>query len=79
MTDRLVTQDTTRILHCLRGGPRTCREIAVALRLTHPRTNALLLALAKQQAIHAPRCTINAKGDRTVNLWELKTPKEETP
>ena len=36
----------------------------------------LLLELAKKQLIHAPRCTLNAKGVN-VNLRELKTSKEE--
>ncbi|MHB1642273.1 MAG: hypothetical protein ACYCS8_06390, partial [Acidithiobacillus sp.] len=38
-------------------------------------TNALLVELARKQAVHSPRCAINAKGGN-VNLWELKTRKE---
>jgi transcription initiation factor IIE alpha subunit len=75
MTDRVVTQDMARVLDCLRDGPSTCREIADSLRLTRSRTNALLVELARKQTIHAPRCTISAKGVH-VNLWELKTRKE---
>ena len=77
MTDRLATLDMAHILHCLRGGPITCGEIAITLRLTHHRTNGLLLELAKKQLIHAPRCTLNAKGVN-VNLWELRTTTMES-
>uniref|UniRef100_E6QH62 Uncharacterized protein n=1 Tax=mine drainage metagenome TaxID=410659 RepID=E6QH62_9ZZZZ len=75
MTDIHVTQDMARILDCLRDGPSTCRDIANSLRLTHSRTNALLVELARKQTVHAPRCAINAKGGN-VNLWELKTRKK---
>ena len=78
MTDIHVTQDMARILDCLRDGPSTCGEIAGALRLTRTHTNALLVELARKQAVHAPRCAINAKGSN-VNLWELKTRKEVVP
>ena len=74
MTDLIVTRDMARVLDCLRDGPSTCREIAGTLRLTRTRTNALLVELARKQAIHAPRCAISAKGGN-VNLWELKTRK----
>ena len=75
MTDLIVTKDMARVLDCLRDGPSTCREIAGTLRLTRTHTHALLVELARKQAIHAPRCAIGAKGN-TVNLWELKTAKE---
>jgi DNA-binding IscR family transcriptional regulator len=78
MTDHMATQYTTRILHCLRGGPKTCREIAAATHLTPLHANTLLLELAKKQLIHAPRCAPGLKGV-PVNLWELKIPKDETP
>ena len=78
MTDLIVTRDMARVLDCLRDGPSTCVEIAGALRLTRTHTNALLVELARKQAVHAPRCAINAKGGN-VNLWELKTRKEVVP
>ena len=46
--------------------------------MTRTHTNALLVELARKQAVHAPRCAINAKGSN-VNLWELKTRKEVVP
>lgn len=77
MTNHLVAQDMASILNCLHDGPKTCKEVADTLRLTYRRVNALLLELAKKQTIHAPRCALSAKGS-SVNLWELKTPKEES-
>ncbi len=73
----LFDQDMTRILNCLRDGPKTSNEIANTLRLTINRTNRLLLELTNKQAIHASRCTISARGSN-INIWELKTPKDES-
>ncbi|MBU2766652.1 hypothetical protein HAP94_10695 [Acidithiobacillus ferrivorans] len=67
----LTSTDNARILHCLHGGPKTCKEVADALGLSYPRATQLLEALARKRVIHSPRCTLSAKG-RTVNLWALR-------
>jgi len=74
----LTIEDDARILSCLRSGPKTCKEVADALKLSYPRANQLLLNLAKKRTIHAPRCGTNAKG-RNINIWEIRTTKELNP
>jgi predicted ArsR family transcriptional regulator len=72
----MTTKDYARILRCLRGGPKTCKEVADALKLSYPRANQLLLNLAQKRTIHSPRCGTNAKG-RNINIWEILTIKED--
>ena len=74
----LTTEDYARILHCLRSGPKTCKEVADALKLSYPRANQLLLNLAQKRTIHSPRCRTNANG-RNINLWEIRTAKKLNP
>ncbi|ACH84319.1 hypothetical protein F6A13_11085 [Acidithiobacillus sp. 'AMD consortium'] len=69
-------KDKERILRCLRNGPRTCKEVADALKLSCLRTNHLIVDLAKQGLVHAHHCTINASGS-PINVWAL--PSSETP
>ncbi len=74
----LTTEDYARILSCLHSGPKTCKEVADALKLSYPRANQLLLNLAQKRTIHSPRCRTNAKG-RNINLWEIRTTNEVNP
>lgn len=67
----MTTEDYARILSCLHSGPKTCKEVADALKLSYPRANQLLLNLAQKRTIHAPRCRTNTKG-RNINLWEIR-------